>query len=208
MRPLETPPVRSTNVRRSIVTMLTTLVGLSTPLAGQNALTAGLAYTVGSGWQVEGFDVGLARAVHAGPIAALSLTARLGSFINEGAIIGGARGFVFGTSLAARTPTSTIAQLGADTSGGQIGLDFTLEGTGYVGSNSPLPVGSPWGGVSGLLGLRFGDPKGACPGARSCDCRWSTRTNRSACSRSSFPPDAMKGSPTTSWWWRPASSRP
>ena len=148
-------------MRRSIVTMLAALVGLSTPLAGQNALTAGLAYTVGSGWQVEGFDVGLARAVHAGPIAALSLTARLGSFINEGAIIGGARGFVFGTSFAARTPTSTIAQLGADTSGGEIGLDFTLEATGYVGSNSPLPVGSPWGGVSGLLGLRFGDPKGS-----------------------------------------------
>ncbi len=136
-------------MRRSIVTMLTALVGLSTPLAGQNALTAGLAYTVGGGWQVEG------------SIAALSLTARLGSFINEGAIIGGARGFVFGTSLAARTPTSTIAQLGADTSGGQIGLDFTLEATGYVGSNSPLPVGSPWGGVSGLLGLRFGDPNGS-----------------------------------------------
>src|SRR5207247_2622432 len=89
MRPLETPPVRSTNVRRSIVTMLTTLVGLSTPLAGQNALTAGLAYTFGSGF------------------------------------------------------------------------DVTLEATGYVGSNSPLPVGSPWGGVSGLLGLRFGDPKGS-----------------------------------------------
>src|SRR5881296_3997406 len=162
MRLLDTPPVRSTNVRRSIVTMLTALVGLSTPLPAQGgALTVGLAYTVGSGWQVEGLDVGLARAVHAGPIAALSLTARLGSFINEGAIIGGARGFVFGTSLAARTPTSTIAQLGADTSGGQIGLDFTLEATGYVGSNSPLPVGSPWGGVSGLLGLRFGDPKGS-----------------------------------------------
>src|SRR5881397_1686945 len=154
----EVAPVRSTNVRRSIVTMLTALVGLSTPLPAQGgALTVGLAYTVGSGWQVEGLDVGLARAVHAGPIAALSLTARLGSFIDEGAIIGGARGFVFGTSLAARTPTSTIAQLGADTSGGQIGLDFTLEATGYVGSKSPLPVGSPWGGVSGLLGLRFGD---------------------------------------------------
>src|SRR2546428_5536684 len=115
MRAAELAPVRRTNVRRSIVTMLTTLVGLSTPLAGQNAVTAGLAYTVGSGWQVEGFDVGLARAVHAGPIAALSLTARLGSFINEGAIIGGAPGVVFGTRVAARTPTWTIAELGADT---------------------------------------------------------------------------------------------
>src|SRR2546427_9381113 len=156
----EVAPVRSTNVRRSIVTMLTTVVGLSTSLAGQNAVTAGLAYTVGSGWQVEGLDVGLARAVHAGPIAALSLTARLGSFIDEGAIIGGARGFVFGASLAARTPTWTIAELGADTSASRIGVDVTVEATGYVGSRSPLPVGSPWGAVSLLPGLRFGDPNG------------------------------------------------
>src|SRR5256885_11109697 len=103
----EVAPVRSTNVRRSIVTMLTTVVGLSTSLAGQNAVTAGLAYTVGSGWQVEGFDVGLARAVHAGPIAALSLTARLGSFINEGAIIGGRRGVVVGAGDGGRYPSAT-----------------------------------------------------------------------------------------------------
>ena len=149
-------------MRRSMVTMLTALVGLSTPLAGQgNALTAGLAYTVGSGWQVEGLDVGVARPVRAGPIAALSLTARLGSFIDQGAIIGGARGFVFGTSLAARTPMATIAELGADTSASRVGLDLTVEATGYVGSHSPLPVGSPWGAVSVLPGLRFGDPNGS-----------------------------------------------
>jgi len=106
----------------------------------------------------RGTGLWIARAVHAGPIAALSLTARVGSFIDEGAIVGGARGFVFGASLAARTPTASIAQLGADTSAGQIGLDFTLETTGYVGSHSPLAVGSPWGGVTGLLGLRFGIP--------------------------------------------------
>src|SRR2546422_5275641 len=106
MRAAELAPVRRTNVRRSIVTMLTTLVGLSTPLAGQNAVTAGLAYTVGGGWQVEGFDVGLARAVHAGPIAALSLTARLGSFLNERAIIRGAPGVVFRPRLPAPTPPS------------------------------------------------------------------------------------------------------
>src|SRR3989449_3328700 len=161
----EVAPVRSTNVRRSMLTMLTALVGLSTPLAGQGgALTVGLAGTLGGGWQIEALDVGYARAVHAGPVAALSLTARLGSFIDEGAIIGGARGFVFGTRLAARTPTATIAQLGADTSGGQIGLDFTLEATGYGGLNSPLPVGSPWGGVPGLHVRLCGDPQGSARG--------------------------------------------
>src|SRR2546422_2756559 len=102
----EVAPVRSTNVRRSIVTMLTTLVGLSTPLAAQNAVTAGLAYTVGSGWQVEGFDVGLARAVHAGPIAALSLTATLGSFINQTATLGGGPGFVVWPRPPPRTTTA------------------------------------------------------------------------------------------------------
>ncbi len=121
----------------------------------------GLAGTLGGGWQIEALDVGYAHAAHAGPVAALSLTARLGSFIDEGAIIGGARGFVFGTSLAARTPTAIIAQLGADTSAGRIGLDLTVEATGYVGSHSPLPVGSPWGAVSVLPGLRFGDPNGS-----------------------------------------------
>jgi len=145
--------------------MLTALVGLSTQLVGQGGgITLGLAYTVGNGWQVEGLDFGIARAVHAGPIAALSLTGRVGSFIDEGAIIGGARGFVFGASLAARTPTATIAELGADTSASRIGFDLTLEGTGYVGSRSPLAVGSPWGALSVLPGLRFGDPHGASLG--------------------------------------------
>jgi hypothetical protein len=141
--------------------MLAALVGLSTPLAGQGALTLGFAGTLGSGWQIEGLDVGFARRVHAGPIAALSLTARLGSFIDEGAIVGGARGFLFGTSLAARTPTATIAELGADTGSSRIGVDLTVEATGYAGARSPLPVGSPWGAVSVLPGLRFGDPNGA-----------------------------------------------
>jgi hypothetical protein len=174
-------------VRRSIVTMFVALVGLSTSLVGQRqdggdggevrwsrggggsggsggsggALMVGLAGTLGGGWQIEALDVGYARAVRAGPIAALSLTARLGSFIDEGAIIGGARGFVFGTTFAVRTPTATIAELGADTSSSRVGFDLTVEATGYVGSHSPLPVGSPWGAVSVLPGLRFGDPNGA-----------------------------------------------
>ena|SRR5690242_9096428 len=160
-------PVRRTNVRRSIVTMLVALTALSTPLASQGGagggggFTGGLAFTVGGGWQIEGFDAGYIRRVHAGPIAALSLTGRVGSFIDEGAVIGGARGFVFGATLGAHTPAATLAYLGADTSSTRLGLDFTVEATGYVGSNSPLPVGSPWAGISGLLGLKFGNLNGS-----------------------------------------------
>jgi len=141
--------------------MLTALAALSTPLAGQgSALTVGLAFTAGGGWQIQALDVGYGRAVHAGPIAMLSLSGRVGEFIDQGAIVGGARGFLFGTTLAARTPMTVVADLGSDSSTSRLGLDLTVEATGYVGANSPLPVGSPWGAVSLLPALRFGDPEG------------------------------------------------
>ena len=148
-------------MRRSMLTMLTALTALSTPLAGQgSALTVGLAFTAGGGWQIQALDVGYGRAVHAGPIAMLSLSGRVGEFIDQGAIVGGARGFLFGTTLAARTPMTVVADLGSDSSTSRLGLDLTVEATGYVGANSPLPVGSPWGAVSLLPALRFGDPEG------------------------------------------------
>ena len=148
-------------MRRSMVTMLIGLTGLSTPLAAQGTgggiLSLGLAYTVGSGWQIQGFDVGYGRALRSGPFAALSLTARLGEFIDQRAIIGGSQGFVFGPTLTARTRALTIAEFGSDTAPSRMGLDLTVETTGYVSAHSPLGIGSPWGAVSALLGLRVGN---------------------------------------------------
>src|SRR5256886_7128652 len=135
MSPLETVPVRRTNVRRSMVTMLIGLTGLSTPLAAQGTgggiLSLGLAYTVGSGWQIQGFDVGYGRALRSGPFAALSLTARLGEFIDQRAIIGGSQGFVFGPPLTARTRPLTIAGVGSDTAPSPLGPAPTAGATGY-----------------------------------------------------------------------------
>lgn len=154
-------------MRRSMGTMLVALAALSTPLAsqggggGRGGFTGGLAFTVGGGWQIQGFDAGYARGIHAGPIAALTITGRVGEFIDQGAIFGGSRGFVFGATLGAHTHAATIAYLGTEASATRIGLDLTVEATGYAASNSPLPVGSPWGAVSGLFGLRVGDPKGS-----------------------------------------------
>src|SRR5438105_3694886 len=160
MRAAEPAPVRRTNVRRSMVTMLIGLTSLSTPLAAQEThggmLTLGLAYTVGSGWQIQGFDVGYGRALRSGPFAALSLGARVGEFIDQRAIIGGSQGFVFGATLAARTRALTVAEFGADTAPSRMGLDVTVEATGYAGAHSPLGIGSPWGAVSVLPGLRVG----------------------------------------------------
>lgn len=123
-------------------------------------MMVGLAYTAGGGWQIQALEVGYGRAVHAGPIAMLSVSGRIGEFIDQNAIIGGARGFLFGTTVAARTPPTIIAELGSDSSTSRLGLDLTLEATGYVAANSQLPVGSPWAAVSLLPALRFGDPDG------------------------------------------------
>ena len=93
-------------MRRSMIPMLVTLLTLSTPLAGQSggrggrggrgAWVFGFAGTLGGGWQVEAADVGYARVVAAGPLRVATLAARVGSFIDEGAIIGGSRGFLAG----------------------------------------------------------------------------------------------------------------
>src|SRR2546422_5876790 len=121
-----------------MITMSGALLALATPLGGRSrgAWTAGLAATVGGGWQIEGADVGYARAVHAGPLHVVSLSARLGSFIDEGAILGGARGFVFGLTLGGHTGMLSLATLGTETSKSEVGADLTVEGTGYLGAHT------------------------------------------------------------------------
>lgn len=149
--------------------MLTALAGLSTPGAAQGGtsgapaggVTLGLAYTVGTSWQLQALDVGYAHTVRAGPLSVAALTARIGDFIDQAAIIGGSKGFVCGVTLAGRTGTVRLADIGSDSSPTRLGADVTLEATGYAGAHSPLLVGSPWGAVSALLGLRVGNPTAA-----------------------------------------------
>ena len=150
--------------------MLVTLLTLSTPLAGQSggrggrggrgAWVFGFAGTLGGGWQVEAADVGYARVVAAGPLRVATLAARVGSFIDEGAIIGGSRGFLAGLTLGGRTKPVRLADLGTETSTSEVGADLAIEATGYLGAHSPLPQGPSWGGVTLLPGVWFGDAQG------------------------------------------------
>lgn len=166
-------------MRRSMVSMLVVLGTLSTPLAAQRegasgasarggaggpAIGVGFAATVGSDWQIEVGEIGYVRRTNGGLLRAFSVGARLGSFIDEGAIIGGSRGFVFATTLATRTGRLMLAELGDENNLTAIGLDFTLEATGYLTSNSPLPQGSKWGAVAFLPGIRVGSGNGTTYG--------------------------------------------
>ena len=134
---------------------------LSTPLAAQSWLSLGLAATLGGGWQFEGGDIGLTQRTRFGPFRGVGETLRLGSFVDEGQIIGGARGFVGGLAVSARTGMLPLAAMGSETSSSTLGLDLTLEAAGTLGSNSPFPQGSAWLSFAVLPGLRFGTADGA-----------------------------------------------
>ena len=142
--------------------MLVVLGALSTPLAAQRgAIGAGFAATLGGGWQIESGEIGYVHRMAGGPVGALSAGVRVGAFIDEGAILGGSRGFVFAGTLAARTARLTLAEMGDEQNLTAIGFDVTMEATGYLTANSPPPLGSSWAAVAFLPGVRVGSVDGA-----------------------------------------------
>lgn len=162
-------------MRRSTASMLVVLAALSTPLAaqtdsarpaapeparGQSAIGVGFAATLGNSWQIESGELGYVRRLSHGPVRAVSLGARLGSYTDEGAIIGGNRGFVFAPTLAARSASLMLAELGDENNLTRIAFDVTLEATAYVTTDSLFPQGSTWGAVAFLPGLRVGSGDG------------------------------------------------
>lgn len=134
------------------------LWALSTPLAAQSAFTAGLAATLGDGWQIEGADVGIVRPLRLGPLRRWTAVGRVGSFVDQGSFFGGQRGVLGGIALGVRTASMTVAEIGTDPDFTRITFDLTVEAAGYLAANSPLPHGSQWMAASLLPAIRVGDP--------------------------------------------------
>lgn len=153
-------------MRRSMLSMLVLLVAGTLPaaLTAQNAPPAyklrphaigfGFFATLGSNWQLEGVEVGYVRRMQRG-LAAISVSGRIGTFINESVMIGGSKGIGFGATIAGRTRMKSIAQFGEEEHGTAIGLDMTLEVTGYTSSNSPLSR-TQWMAISALPAISLG----------------------------------------------------
>jgi len=146
-------------VRRSMIPMLVVASALSTPLAAQSAFALGVAATVGGSWQVEAVDLGYVKNVHAGLFRYLAIGTRIGSFVDENALIGGARGVTAALVLQGRTGLVKLADIGNESNPSSFGFDVTFEGVAYGSANSPLAgrFGSTWGAFSVLPGVRFGD---------------------------------------------------
>ena len=126
------------------------------PARGGPVINVGFAATLGGGWQIEGGELGLVRRFTRGPIRALTGGIRIGSFVDEGAILGGTKGFVGAAALGVRTARATLAEMGDEHNLTQIGFDVTIEANGYLASSSPLPQGSRWLALSVLPGVRIG----------------------------------------------------
>jgi hypothetical protein len=119
-----------------------------------HAIGFGFFATLGTNWQLQGVEVGYARRMERG-LAAISLSGRVGTYINESSMIGGTQGLALGVTLAGRTRMRSIAQFGEEEHGTAIGLDMTLEVTGYTSYNSPLSR-TRWMAVSLLPAISLG----------------------------------------------------
>ena len=120
-----------------------------------HAIGFGFFATLGANWQMEGVEVAYVRRLQRG-LAALSISTRLGTFINESLMSGGSQGIGAGATVAARTRMKSFAQFGEEEGGTVIGADLTLEVTGYTTSgNSPYPR-DRWMAISLLPALSIG----------------------------------------------------
>lgn len=135
-----------------------TLVGQVAPAqsnARPHAIAFGFVATLGDNWQMEAAEIGYVRRPSHG-LAAVGVSARIGTFMNESSMLGASQGVVVGGTLSARTHMKSIAQLGTDEHGTGIGFDLTFELSGYAASSSPMTLGSRWVGVSVLPAFSIG----------------------------------------------------
>ena len=163
-------------MRGSVLLSLMVLSALATPLTAQSgspvppastpsesqpvyklrphAIGFGFVATLGANWQMEGVEVAYVRRMQRG-LAAVSVSGRVASFINESSMLGGTKGIAFGATVAARTRMKSFAQFGEEDHGSAIGADMTLEVTGYTSAGSPLSR-TQWLAISLLPALSVG----------------------------------------------------
>lgn len=134
----------------------TVTVPPAVPAQRTRALGFGFVATLGANWQIESLEFGYVRRPTRG-LAAIGLSGRIGTFVNESTMLGGNQGVVFAATLSARTHMKSVAQLGSDEHGTGIGFDMTFELTGYAAAASPVHLGSRWIGVSALPAFSVGN---------------------------------------------------
>ena len=147
-------------MRRALVLVLGALIVSSPPLVAQSAFTIGYSGTLGSNWQIEALEAGLVRHTGLGPVRYVSGTVRIGWFGDQGAIIGGTRGFIGAGALAFRSGRVSVFTVGEDQNPTVVALDLSLEAAGYLAAHAPSPWVPRSISLAVLPGIRVGQAGG------------------------------------------------
>jgi hypothetical protein len=126
--------------------------------AASRGFAIGVTGFTGGNWQPPGVDLALLRPVGA-PTGhgVMSLGVRLGSFVQDQAVlIGGSKGFFVTALLGVRRPIANLAMVGTDRDPSWVRLVAAPELGVSAGIDSPLPEGGYWGTGALLFGLSFG----------------------------------------------------
>lgn len=125
--------------------------------AQQSGYTVGVTGFTGGDWQPSGVEIGLMRAVGAAPGQAAALMLRVGSFVQDQAVlVGGSTGFFTSVLGAFRRPIATLAIVGSERHPAYLRLLAVAELGASKDFNSPLPQGGFRGTAALLFGFSFG----------------------------------------------------
>ena len=149
-------------MRRAIAPVLGALFvwTIPVPVCAQAAFTIGYSGTLGSNWQIEALEAGLVTHTGLGPVRYVSGTVRVGWFGDQGAIIGGSRGFLGAGALAVRSGRIGLFDIGQDQNPTVVALDLTLEAAGYLAAHAPSPWVARSLSLAALPGIRVGQSGG------------------------------------------------
>lgn len=146
-------------MRRALAAVFGALCVWSVPASAQ-AFTIGYSGTLGSHWQIEALEAGFVGHAGLGPVRYLSGTVRIGWFGDQGAILGGTRGFIGAGAIGVRSGHVGLFAIGQDQNPVVVALDLTLEAAGYLSSHAPSPWVARSISFAALPGLRVGQGGG------------------------------------------------
>lgn len=127
--------------------------------AQQSGYTFGVTGFTGGDWQPSGVEIGLIRAVGRAPGQSVALMLRVGSFVQDQAVlVGGSTGFFTSVVGAFRRPIATLATVGSERNPAYVRLVCVAELGVSKDFNSPLPQGALRSTAAALFGFSFGSP--------------------------------------------------
>ena len=136
----------------ALVVVVPTMVG-----AQERGYTVGVTGYTGGDWQPSAVEIGLMRAVGGTPGQTAAVMLRLGSFVQDQAVlVGGTTGFFTSVVGVYRRPILTIAAMGSERALSYARMVGVLELGASKDFNSPLPQGGVRGTGALLIGFSFG----------------------------------------------------